>query len=82
MIRRYMTQCCSRSPVSGGKSLHGSKYCHHHSFLESSEDSAVVATTNMPSPHIANALLEKSKVGSLPRMTVPNYWLDARKVVK
>ena len=62
----YMTQCCSRSPVSGGKSLQGSKYCHHHSFLESSEDSAVVATTNLPSPHVSNPLLEKSKVGSLP----------------
>ena len=62
----YMTQCCSRSPVSGGKSLQGSKYCHHHSFLESSEDSAVVATTNLPSPHVSNPLLEKSKVGLLP----------------
>lgn len=62
----YMTQCCSRSPVSGGKSLQGSKYCHHHSFLESCEDSAVVATTNLPSPHASNPLLEKSKVGSLP----------------
>ena len=76
----YMTQCCPRSPASGGKSQQASKYSHMHSFLNDDSTTAdIVHDTNLPVPHPSHPILEKSKVGTLPDNDCPDVLVGCKK---
>jgi len=73
-----MTQCCIRSPASGGRFRNPSKYCEMHLFLED-QAAASTADTNLPTPHSPNPILEKDKVRSLPNNDSTDLLVGCRK---
>ena len=67
-----MTSMCTRSPTTGGKHARPSKFCEHH--YEELDN-----TSNLPTPHCTNDLLEKGRVGTLPENDDNDVLVGCRK---
>ena len=64
-----LVQCCTRSPITGGKHLQSSKFCSDHSHLATVQDSASTTmglTVQIPQHAILNPIVNLTNVGMLP----------------
>jgi len=77
-----LVQCCTQSPITGGRHQQSSKFCVDHSHLATAHDTATAAlslTVRIPRRTIQNPLFNLANMGKLPDTDSSELFTGCRK---
>lgn len=78
-----LVQCCSHSPISGGRHQLSSRFCHEHQHLVSNDVSSVSSDVSMkvsiPKHLLTNSQLSSANLGELPDSDCESLLTGCRK---